>query len=176
MVNGNSNNQKRGGSAVVLVFALMALITACEKDNPASFSLIADDTAAYVTEQRLDIFSLTNQTREGVGEIPLVLDPDLNLVAQAHARDMAARNFFDHTNPDGLSPFDRLSAAGIEYRSAGENIAWYPSAESAVQGWINSSGHYENLIRSSFGHIGIGVYKENPDGPGNFYYVQIFTD
>jgi len=176
MTNRNSKMKNRGNSIAVLVFALMALITACEKDNPTSFLLTVDDTSAYVTEQRLVIFDLTNQTRDDASESPLVLDPALNFVAQAHARDMAERDFFSHTNPDGLSPFDRLAAAGIEYRAAGENIAWYPTAETAVQGWINSSGHYENLVRPSFGRIGIGVYKQNPDGPGNFYYVQVFTD
>jgi uncharacterized protein YkwD len=176
MTNRKSKKTNRGNSIVVLVFALMALITACEKDTPTSFLLAVDDTAAYVTEQRLIIFGLTNQARDDAGESPLVLDPELNLVAQAHARDMAEREFFSHTNPDGLSPFDRLAAAGIEYHSAGENIAWYPSAETAVQGWINSPGHYENMVRTSFGRIGIGVYKQNPEESGNFYYVQVFTD
>ncbi len=176
MPNRKSKKKKRGNPIVVLIFAFMALITACEKDNPVSFTLEADDTAAYVTEQRLVIFELTNQTRDNAGVQPLVLDPLLNRVAQAHARDMAERDFFSHTNPDGLSPFDRLTAAGIEYRAAGENIAWYPTAATAVRGWINSTGHYENLVRSSFGRIGIGVYKENPDESGNFYYVQVFTD
>ncbi len=172
----NGTINKRGGSAIVLVMALFLLITSCEKHSFPTLPLSFDDTSAYVTEQRLEILALTNNARDAAGQAPLVLDPDLNIVAQAHARDMAERDFFDHINPDGLSPFDRLAAAGIEYHSAGENIAWYPSAASAVQGWINSAGHYENMVRSSFGKIGIGVYRQNPDEAGNFYYVQLFTD
>jgi uncharacterized protein YkwD len=69
-----------------------------------------------------------------------------------------------------------LVEAGISFGLAGENIAWYPSAESAMAGWINSPGHYANMVNGGFHRIGIGVYKSDPESSDNFYYVQVFTD
>lgn len=43
------------------------------------------------------------------------MDSALNSIAQGHAEDMAKRNFFSHTNPDGLSPQQRADKAGFGY-------------------------------------------------------------
>lgn len=70
---------------------------------------------------------------------------------------MQQREFFDHTNPDGDSPFDRLATAGITYSTAGENIAYgYQTAEAVVAAWLDSPGHRANIERESFTHHGIG--------------------
>jgi len=45
-------------------------------------------------------------------------------VARALSEDMIARDFFDHVNPDGEDPFDRMADVGITYQTAGENFAW----------------------------------------------------
>ena len=76
-----------------------------------------------------------------------------------------------HTRPDGTSCFTVLDQNGINYFSAGENIAMgYPTSESVVNGWMNSSGHKANILNSSFTHIGVGCYEEN----GYYYWVQLF--
>lgn len=161
-------------------FILLAVnlfsLPGCGPEKGGEAVLAAGTVDQYVLDQRQTILDLTNDARADAGVSGLVLDGALNQVAQAHARDMAVRDFFDHTNPDGLSPFDRMRNAGISFSYAGENIAWYPSATSAVTGWINSPGHYANMTNSRFGKIGIGVYKADPAGYGNFYYVQLFTN
>ncbi len=158
------------------ILSLTAILTlSCHDDRGPGALLLADDTsAAYILEQRSIIYEQTNAARLAVGEGLLQYDPALAAVAQAHAQDMALRDYFSHTNPEGQSPFDRLAEAGITYTSAGENIAWYPGAESAMQGWLDSPGHYANIVRASFGKIGIGVYRA--EEYGNFYYVQLFTN
>lgn len=166
----------RKSGILPILLILLVVSSACEKDPISPDPLILELSEPYIAEQRMIIFDLTNTARSEVSAGDLILDPELTVIAQAHARDMAERDFFSHVDPDGLTPFDRLARAGVEYRSAGENIAWYPSAESAVQGWIESPGHYENMIRTSFGKVGIGVYKPDPEDPGNFFYVQLFTD
>ena len=68
--------------------------------------------------------ALINGERAGDGSAALTHDEALRRVARAHSEDMARRGFFDHTNPDGLDPFDRLAMDSISYYAAGENIAW----------------------------------------------------
>ena len=64
-----------------------------------------------------------NAQRVGVDCAPLAWNGAVAQVAVDHSLDMVERGFFSHTNPDGDSPFDRLSASGIEYARAAENIA-----------------------------------------------------
>lgn len=112
---------------------------------------------------------LVNQERNKVGLMPLVLNAKLSDVAQAHAEDMVNRNYFSHNTPEGLSPFDRMHAAGISYQTAGENIAyWYKTPEEVMQTWMNSTGHRANILKAQYGKIGIG-YDQN-------YWVQDFTN
>ena len=163
-----------------LIFILAGqavILPGCGDDDEGSNRILSSGgEETYVVSQRQTILTMTNEARASAGVAPLAMDPALNEVAQAHAVDMAVRDFFSHVNPDGESPFDRLVAAGIDFSWAGENIAWYPSAESAVVGWINSPGHYANMVNANFRKIGIGVYKLDPESAGNFYYVQVFTD
>jgi uncharacterized protein YkwD len=85
--------------------------------------------------------------------------------------DMAQRNYFSHYSPEGISPFDRMRAEGISYRSSGENIiAGYSSSISAHEGWVNSAGHRSNIL-GSYIHLGVGFYK---GGSYGYYYTQNF--
>ena len=84
---------------------------------------------------------------------------------------MIQRGYFSHYNPEGLSPFDRMSRAGISYRTAGENLAINVSVPAAEQAFMNSSGHRANILNSSYTEVGIGVVH-SPSG--SVYVVQEF--
>jgi uncharacterized protein YkwD len=125
-------------------------------------------------EEELATHDLVNAERTGEGLANLVMRNDLVAVARAHSQDMIDRDFIDHDNPDGDDPFERMTAAGITYSSAGENIAVnnFPNPiETAVDGWMNSSGHRANILRDAFTHTGHGVV-ESPDG--RWYFTQVF--
>ena len=110
---------------------------------------------------------LVNEHRVSIGLSPLAWDGRVAAVAQAHSQDMVDRSFFSHTNPDGLSPFDRLAAAGISYTWAGENIAYgYPTASSVLAAWLNSPGHRANIENPNFTHHGVGLV--------NTYWTHVF--
>lgn len=95
-------------------------------------------------------------------------------MARMHSEDMAARGFFDHYNPDGESPFDRMGNYGIKFRAAGENIAAGQSTPGSVMdSWMNSPGHMANILSSSFGKIGIGIAT---GGSYRIYWTQCFTN
>lgn len=122
-------------------------------------------------EQRM--LDLLNKERATAGLKPLQLDPGLREVARLHSRDMFARRYFSHTNPDGKSPFDRMARGGVRFRAAGENLAYAPDVERAHTGLMNSPGHRANILRPEFGRVGIGVIAS--DGFGRMY-TQNFAD
>ena len=82
---------------------------------------------------------------------------------------MAENGYFSHTSPTYGSAFDMLSARGIAYTSAGENIAaGQKTASSVMNSWMNSSGHRANILNASYTQIGVGYVAQ-----GN-YWTQMF--
>jgi len=103
---------------------------------------------------------------------PLSMNPELRCAARVHSEDMVVRDFFDHTNPDGESPFDRMEAAGYSFRTAGENIAGGSAdAEGTMQQWMESDGHCANIMHPDFTEIGVGYY---PGGRYRHMWTQAF--
>lgn len=111
------------------------------------------------------IVALTNQARSQAGLPPLILDPHLERLAQAHARDMALRDYFAHENPDGLDSYERLSALNPpSYNEAGENTArGQESPDELVSQWLGSPKHRENMLNPAHTHIGVGAYFNRRD-------------
>ena len=100
--------------------------------------------------------------------------PELGKIARAHSVDMAAHNMFEHYSSDGTTRKQRMLNAGIDYMSGGENIdrGQFDTFD-AVDGWLGSDEHRENLLSTKFTHIGVGfAYNENADG--YFYGTQDF--
>lgn len=137
----------------VAACVLLASVLSCDAD--AGFGPDSD------SDPELILFvEIMNDHRDSVGCARLTWNHDVAQVAQEHSEDMVDRDYFDHTNPDGESPFDRLQNAGIQYSGAAENIAWgYPSAEAVLDGWLNSSGHRANIDNCSLTEHGVGLYQ-----------------
>lgn len=131
----------------------------------------------------LDVLAIVNQVRSQGADCgskgafgpagPLTMDPALRCAARKHSADMAARNFFDHINPDGESPWDRMGKAGYGgYSNAGENIAaGSPDAQGTMNQWMESDGHCANIMNPSFEHIGIGY---STGGQYGHLWTQVF--
>ncbi|MBD2870762.1 CAP domain-containing protein [Paenibacillus arenilitoris] len=122
-------------------------------------------------EQQL--FDLANAERSSRGIPALSWDKPASASARKHSADMMKRDFFDHANPDGLSPFARMKNEGIRYSSAAENIAaGYRNAIYAHYGWMNSeSGHRESLLSAKYTRLGTGTAF---GGSYDTYYTQNF--
>ena len=119
---------------------------------------VENNASAY----EMKVLELVNAERAKHGLSSLSWDNRLADVARAHSRDMAARNFFAHNNPDGKTPFDRIKAAGINYGSAGENIATgQKTPEEVVDAWMNSEGHRANILNASYKKLGVGYVTAN---------------
>lgn len=118
----------------------------------------------YTLEIR--IFERVNELREAHGRDPFVHSERVRLISRMHSADMAKRGFFDHTNPDGLSPPDRHEKYdGCE--DPNENIVEWESftmndtdkiAREVVSSWSNSPGHNSSMLTSYDKVSGVGVY------------------
>ncbi|MER6378560.1 CAP domain-containing protein [Streptomyces sp. NPDC001250] len=129
-------------------------------------------TPDALSRSAAEVVALTNAERGRAGLPPLATDPLLTAAAQAHCADMVARDFYDHTSPDGSRPWDRAAAAGSRLRTIGENIACgQRSPAEVVDGWMNSPGHRANILKREFGHIGVGFAG---GGRAGTYWTQLF--
>ncbi len=106
---------------------------------------------------------------------PLTPSSTLDRVAQAHALDMARRNYFDHTGADGSSPPERVTRGGYDWRISGENLALgRMTAREAVDGWLASPGHCANIMDPRFTETGIALAPGRERGQPT-YWVQTFA-
>ena len=119
------------------------------------------------------MFDLVNQERQKAGVKVLIWDEQILKVARGHCLDMFSRGYFSHYNPEGKSPFDRMDDAGINYKAAGENLAYAPNVEVAHDGLMNSPGHRANILRAEFGRLGMGVIDGGINGK---MFCQEFTN
>ena len=149
---------------------LSSMIVPAGEQQTGGGALKAEDLSAL----EHTVFDLVNIERDAAGLEALEWDDELAAVARAHSADMAARRFFDHINPDGVSPFGRMMNAGIEYTAASENIAAGAStAEDAMNLWMASDGHRANILDPDMKKIGVGVAQ---GGEAGIYWTQCFTD
>ncbi|MET9929722.1 MULTISPECIES: CAP domain-containing protein [unclassified Streptomyces] len=117
-----------------------------------------------------EVLRLVNAERATVGCTPVTADARLASLAGAFSADMAARGFFDHTDPDGNTPWARAQKAGVS-TLAGENIArGQTDAAAVMESWMNSDGHRANILNCDFKTMGVGVYF----GDGGPWWTQDF--
>lgn len=115
------------------------------------------------------VLALVNEERAAVGCPALSVNAELTKAAQNHSADMAAHSNMSHTGSDGSDPGLRITRAGYEWRTYGENVAYgYGTAAKVMEGWMNSPGHKRNILDCSFKEIGLGLAQ-----PGQ-YWTQDF--
>ncbi|HZJ18335.1 MAG TPA: CvpA family protein [Patescibacteria group bacterium] len=122
-------------------------------------------------EQKM--FDMVNEERKKVELNLLEKSPQLTEVGRKHCMDMFERGYFSHYTPQGISPFDRMKSLDISYIYAGENLAFAPNTELAMDGLMKSTGHRENILSSDFGKLGVGVIDGGTYGK---MFCQEFTD
>jgi len=114
------------------------------------------------------VFRETNETRSERGLSSVTKEKTLASIACAHNGDMFRRDFFEHENPDGERPQDRVMQAhrrlvgGVSENLYGQTrIQREPEAfaELMVEKWLNSPPHRENLLDALATHLGVCVLK-----------------
>lgn len=146
-----------------------------EKSNDDAF--VQDDSATVMPQidnsadtAVATIFKLTNQVRKQNGLDALSESSTLRRAAATRAKEIAAlqeqNGSIAHTRLDGSSWSTVSSAAYAENIASGMNIAH----TNIMDGWVNSPGHFRNMVNPTYKTIGIGFYSSN----GWNYYVQLF--
>ncbi len=124
---------------------------------------------ASVTTYEQEVIRLVNEIRVQNGLKPLTYDWELSRVAHYKSQDMKDNSYFAHNSPVYGTPFQMIRNFGINFRSAGENIAkGYATAQAVVNGWMNSSGHRANILNANYTKIGVGYV------PAGNYWTQMF--
>jgi uncharacterized protein YkwD len=129
------------------------------------------------------VLELTNQARSHARRCgaepfpaapPLVLAPPaLERAALEHSQDMANHDYMDHTGRDGSTPADRVTRTGYKWKTIGENLAsGIMTPEDAVNGWVGSPHHCENLMSARFTQMAV-AYAVNPSSNGGVYWTQV---
>jgi uncharacterized protein YkwD len=146
------------------------------------------------------IFQMINAQREKNHLPALQTDQRLSSIARSHSEDMASHDYFAHEDQQGRSPDQRAQAAGYtcrvkvgqRYSGLGENLAqgnlakgatttngkttydWNSEeqiAATAVNNWMQSSGHRRNILDPVYTKTGIGVAIAKD---GKVYITQNF--
>lgn len=120
-----------------------------------------------------EVFRIVNEQRAANGLSKLIYRSDLQKAADIRAEEIL--NTFSHTRPDGNSCFTVFKDIGVNYTWAGENIAkGYATPGSVMDGWMNSPGHRDNILKPEYKGIIIGVKKVDRIGYTGYAWVQLF--
>jgi uncharacterized protein YkwD len=157
--------------AVAALAAALLLGMSSARPAPTAAADITISAAENLMAQTL------NADRAAAGLVPVRLDGRLMAIARARSADMAAKNYFSHTQPDGRTVFNILNAKAIKWYSAGEIIAWntWPTLSDSVtaanNGWLGSPTHRSIIMATSYNYMGIGLAV---DGSGKKYWTAVF--
>lgn len=145
-----------------------------------------------IQELEKQIHDLINEEREKRGLSALAWNDKLSVIARKHSQDMANRNYFAHSDPEGhdfsyryqqegfncdvrVGNYIYMGAENIFQNNLYSSVTYYggiPSydwnsqdeiAESTVQGWMNSPGHRQNILTAYWKSEGIGVAISDDD-------------
>lgn len=172
--------------SIVLIFTmgislLMGGVVAVQAGNamqnamqPVAFlPAISRPLPYYLNAFEAEVIQLVNNERVKNGCSALSPNPFLRQAAYLHSRDMGDNLFFDHTGSDGSNFVTRARRAGYGGSPRGENIAaGYGSPAAVMSGWMNSTGHRNNILSCTTTEIGVGYYQAG-QGYGH-YWTQVF--
>ena len=150
-------------------FVILAILLLCMGCTTGGDDDLETGTTQYMPAIEDQLFVLTNAYRAANGLNVLELHAGVRNVARNHSLDMAQRDYFNHTSPDGLNAGDRLNQACIAFSAWGENIGlvagYSDPAQKVMDEWQASAEHRAVLLEPSFTLGGVGVVKT-----GDFYY------
>ncbi len=126
-------------------------------------SLTEDQLRQVETAYEKQVWDLTNVIRNRAGLPLLEYNDQVAQIARSHSLDMYQNQFFDHRSPTTGEPGDRLRNSSLPLGSFSENIAaGYLDGIDAMEGWMNSKGHRDNILNHFADQMGVGiVLKEN---------------
>lgn len=163
----------------------MTPVSACDSAYPDRSGgdiavAVSPTPAAYIASaDRLDpskAIAAINAVRAQKGVGPLSLHTSLNVAAQDHARDLAARNALSHFGADGSTPADRVAATGYDAVLTGENIAaGQRSFDAVLHSWIDSEAHAKTLFAPTLRHAGLALVHDR-NAPSRTFWTMVVAE
>jgi len=148
----------------------------CMEDKPADLEAEAEflkNQEALLRTYETECLDITNAFR-ACYDLPAVqYSPQAAKVARDYTKDMALRDYFSHTNPEGQGPLDRILAGGLDIQKVTENLAaGYPDAIQVLKGWVDSASHRKGMLESNE-YLGVGAYYY-AESKYQYYMAQEF--
>ena len=158
-----------GGTAIVAGAGCRGKAARCEAGSKAE-QAFEDGLLIEVNRARAAGAVCGGQRRGPVS--PVARAASLDCAARAHSRDMAARGFFDHDNPDAEKPSDRAKRAGHPDRNVSENLAWgQKTPAEVVKTWLASPGHCRTMMDAMSRSTGVGFAT---GAAGKTFWTQLY--
>lgn len=158
---------------LLFLFTAMSLFSTCQPKT----------TLLNLSALETELYQRTNTLRQAQQLTSLQPVEALSTIARAHSKDMADRRFFEHINPEGLAPHERLLAGlpNTVNMYSGENLAQHSQdnldtsalAAELMRLWIASPEHLAQLTAPDFRHLGVGVFQD--EEAGILYATQTFA-
>lgn len=138
--------------------------------------ILPPQTLGYASQISIqDVVAFTNQKRSEAGLSKLTTNAALSSAALAKGKDMLAKGYWAHVSPDGVEPWAFFKQVDYKYRYAGENLARdFSSASAAVDAWMASPTHRDNMLSNKYKEIGIAVVEGPLNGKDATIIVQLF--
>lgn len=125
--------------------------------RPRSTTAQAGGNTAYEAQ----VLQIVNTERAKAGCRPLAYNAKLRAAAYKHSADMAARDYFSHDTPEGVSFATRITNEGYRWSAAAENIAkGQRTPDDVMRAWMNSPGHRANILNCNLKDLGVGLAYE----------------
>lgn len=158
---------------VITVFVFKGLKTEAAFGEKYSLENYESGSAADAVK----ILDLVNDQRRRKGLENLFWSRELENLARNYSRKMADAKFFGHYEKNGDTVVQRAKAMQIKgWRKIGENLfmcGGYKDINSlAVNKWMSSSAHRQNIMDERFNTTGIGIYESRD---GAVYITQVFA-
>jgi uncharacterized protein YkwD len=153
-----------------------SFIEEAEKQISLPPPLEVEEGSAEAFLTREGVIKWTNIQREKYGLAPLLENFRLNVSAEAKVKDMFENQYFAHDSPLEIGVVDLVENVGYEFIAIGENLALgnFENDEMLLQGWMQSTGHRENILNPTYQEIGIAVRKGIFDDQSTWIAVQHF--
>lgn len=159
---------RRRGIAIVLMLVMVGQFMYIASQGGA---VLGNTTT--ITEQQL--LQETNKERTANGVAAVAINQQLEQAAKLKAQDMFAHQYWSHTSPSGVEPWQWFRTVGYTYSAAGENLAKnFRTTDSVVRAWMHSQEHRKNLLDAQYADVGFAVVNGVLNGEESTLVVAMY--
>ncbi len=159
-------------SAMMIILGCM--ITLVNKESVTVGAAAENDSANEYAELIEEMAVKFNSAREELGLDPLYVVPYLSEISQVRADEQLMQ--YAHYRPDGTFFDSVIDVEKVDYKKSGEILArGSDDVNTIFEAWKKSPGHWANITKPEFTHVGIGlVYGMDSEGRETWYWAAIF--